>query len=159
MGIISGILKNHYHTHQAAQTKWISLSLSLSLSAHLSLLFISPGSSSKLYTLSTQTLLYDDYQTKTSKFTKYFLICGSASFKETKRNDNHYLNKMCTLKSWIYILCPHRAGVHEFSVYYQVFVHLHQLEPFDIVLLPQQWFLNINSAILARFTESSLYSR
>ena len=42
--------------------------------------------------------------------------------------------------------------------YCLVFVHLGPLEPFDIVLLPQQWFLS-NSTPWASFTESSLYSR
>ena len=39
-----------------------------------------------------------------------------------------------------------------------VFVRLDPLEPFDIVLLHQQWFLDSNSALLAWFTESSPHS-
>ena len=37
----------------------------------------------------------------------------------------------------------------------RVLVHIGLLEPFDIVLLPQQWFLDRNSTTWASFTESS----
>ena len=40
-------------------------------------------------------------------------------------------------------------------LYCPVFVCLGPREPFDIVLLPQEWFLDSNSAIEANFTESS----
>ena len=43
-------------------------------------------------------------------------------------------------------------------LYCPVFVCLGPLEPFDIVLLPQQWFLDSNSTIEANFTVSSSHS-
>ena len=42
--------------------------------------------------------------------------------------------------------------------YHPVFVHVGRLKPFDIVLLPQQWSLDSNSAINASFIESSPHS-
>ena len=43
-------------------------------------------------------------------------------------------------------------------LYCPVFVHLGSLEPIDIVLLPQRWFLDRNFAIKTSFTKCSLHS-
>ena len=81
--------------------------------------------------------------------------CDTEGFSSFTNSSLHVDPPYLTHRFWTRFVSPKDSIP---LLYWSVFKRLGPLEHFDMVLLPQQWFLDSNSTILASVTESSPHS-